>query len=31
VFGEKYPPTVRIVSIGMPVADLLADPNNEDW
>ncbi|MDP9173095.1 MAG: alanine--tRNA ligase [Planctomycetota bacterium] len=31
VFGEKYPPMIRIVSIGAPVKDLLADPGNPKW
>jgi alanyl-tRNA synthetase len=31
VFGEKYPPLVRVVSVGAPVEDLIADPANATW
>jgi len=31
VFGEKYPPKVRVVSIGPKVADLLAEPDKDEW
>ncbi len=31
VFGEKYPPMVRVVSIGAPVEDLIQSPDKSDW
>jgi alanyl-tRNA synthetase len=31
VFGEKYPPMVRVVSIGAPVGDLLRNPGETKW
>ncbi len=31
VFGEKYPPRVRVVSVGQSVDDLLAEPGSERW
>lgn len=31
VFGEKYPPVVRVVSVGESVDRLLAEPDRADW
>ncbi|MCH8823703.1 MAG: alanine--tRNA ligase [Planctomycetes bacterium] len=31
VFGEKYPDPVRVVSVGIPLKEVLADPSSDQW
>lgn len=31
VFGEKYPDVVRVMSVGVPVSELLASPASPKW
>mmetsp|Transcript_20229 Transcript_20229/g.34859 ORF Transcript_20229/g.34859 Transcript_20229/m.34859 type:complete len:985 (+) Transcript_20229:91-3045(+) len=31
VFGERYPDPVRVISVGAPVGELLADPLDPKW
>jgi len=31
VFGERYPDPVRVISVGMNVDALIADPSNSEW
>ncbi|CAD2220559.1 alanyl-tRNA synthetase [Angomonas deanei] len=31
MFGEKYPDPVSVISIGAPIDQIIADPENEKW
>eukprot|EP00128_Syssomonas_multiformis_P013802 Colp12_sorted_trinity150504_noHs@33595 len=31
MFGEVYPDPVRVVCVGFPIEDLVADPSNQKW
>ena len=31
MFGEKYPDPVRVISIGVPVDEVLANPDSDKW
>ncbi len=31
MFGERYPPRVRVVSIGAPIKEVLDSPKNKKW
>ena len=31
MFIDKYPDIVRVISVGAPVDDVIADPKNKKW